>query len=891
MRSMIAVRELWARLASYFRKQRLDLEFDEELAAHVDLATQDHLRQGMALPEARRLALIKLGGIEPAKEVRRDSRGLPWIDGIGQDVRYAARALRRSPGFTLTAVATLAVGIGVNAAVFTVTNATLFKGFPLVERNDRILYMTMSRGCCVSYPDFEDWRAQATSFEGMALVHGSSITFSDRGGFPESYTVTEISADTFKLAGQKPMLGRDFVPSDETPGAPPVAILRYGFWERRLAKDPAVVGRTVWLNGRLTTVIGVMPPGFSFPQNQDLWVPLVPTPEVRTRENHDTWFVFGRLAEGVTVAAARAEMRTIGQRLERAYPATNRGLLPQLRNFREFFIGSNATLIYQTMWGAVGFVLLIACANLANLLLARAMGRAREISLRIALGAGRWRIIRQLLLESVLLSGLGGFFGWLIANWGVRLYALAATGQGVSDETPGDWFDNILDYSTDSHVLAYVVVISIATGLLFGLAPASRLSKLDVNGTLKDGGRGAAGSGRGRHLSALLVIAEMTLAVVLLAGAGVMIRSFLKVYTADVGFNTDNILATNLGLPRLRYPTEDARMSFYSRLEPRLNALPGVTSVAMVSSLPGWGDSGIPFELAGAPPAETGRRPRATRLVISPAYFRTLIGPLHSGREFNDGDGVSAAPVAIVNQRFASQHWPGENPLGKRLRLVERDAPGAWLTVVGIAPNIAQNTAVQRELEPEIYLPYQQKPGASMWLLARTSVPPGGLVTAFRRQVQAIDPVLPISPALLAEKFGPAYQYQYRGLAAAVFVVFAAIALLLASGGLYAVIAHSVSQRTQEIGVRMAIGASARDIRSLVIRQGVIPLGIGLAVGLAASLAVNRVLKTQLVEVSPADPVTLAIVSAVLAASAMCGCLIPVRRAMRVDPVVALRQE
>ena len=489
------------------------------------------------------------------------------------DVSYALRGLRRNPAFTIAALTMLALGIGVNAAVFTVTKAALFAGFPLVERNDRLLYITSSRGCCVSYPDFEDWRAQARSFEGMALVHGVQKILSDQSGFPESYNATEITADTFTLVGQKPILGRDFTPSDETPGAAPVAILSYGFWERRYGKDPAILGQTVRINGTPTTVIGIMPDGFSFPQKLDLWVPLVPTPDVRKRDARDTWFVFGRLADGVTIEAARAEMETIGKRLERAYPATNQGVLPQVRNFREFFIFENEDVIYTSMWGAVGFLLLIACANLANLLLARAMDRSREISVRIALGAGRWRIVRQLLIESLMLSSLGAICGWWIARWGVSAYALAERGPGRSS-----W--RILDYTMDYRVLGYLVAISIGTAFLFGLAPALRLSKLDVNSALKEGGRGAAGGGRGRHLSAVLVIGEMALAVVLLAGAGVMIRSFLNIYTADLGVKTANILTVAIDLPAAKYPRAEAWVPFYDRLKARLEAIPGVESVA-----------------------------------------------------------------------------------------------------------------------------------------------------------------------------------------------------------------------------------------------------------------------------------------------------------------------
>ena len=797
------------------------------------------------------------------------------------DVRSGLRALLKNPGFTAVAVIMLAVGIGINATVFTVTNAVLFKGFALVSRNDRLRYIGYKNSnCCVSYPDFLDWRAQSKSFEGMAIVHGVSIMLSDSGGFPENLSANENSADVFRVVGAKPIMGRDFSPADEAPDAAPVTILHYGFWERRYGKDPNIVGRTLRMNGALTTVIGVMPQGFSFPQKVDVWVPLVQTPRVMKRENRETWVVIARLAEGVAVESARAEMDVIGRRLAAEYPVTNHDLVPEIQTFTQFFIGPNGALIYGSMWGAVGFVLLIACANLANLLLARAIGRSREISVRIALGAGRWRIIRQLLIESVMLSGLGGFLGWWIAKWGVRTYELAMAQKS-------SWL--IVDYTMDNRVLAYLIAISIATGLLFGLAPALRLSRLDVNATLKDGGRGATGGGRGKHLTSLLVIGEMALAVVLLAGAGVMIRSFLKIHNADIGVNTANILGGAVALPGDKYLRAEDKISFYDRLITRLGSMPGVESVATADSLPTWGSSKFSYQLAGQPPADEGRRPKLSTLKISPAYFRTLGASLISGREFNDSDVASGVPVAIVNQLFSSKFWPGEDPLGKRLRLFNEDTPEAWLTVVGVASNIIQNDQTRQRLDPVLYLPFRQKPGGGAWILVRSKTSPSGLVNAFRQEVQGLDPNLPLyGPMLIAERMERFWDSRFYG---SMFLIFAAVALLLASIGLYTVIAHSVTQRTQEIGVRIAIGATTRDILTLVFRQGMIPLGIGLAIGLTASLAVNQLLKSMLVQVSPADPVTLLVASGALILAALLGCLIPARRAIRVDPVDALRHE
>jgi len=800
------------------------------------------------------------------------------------DIRLGLRTLVKNPGFTAVAVATLAAGIGVNATVFTVTDAVLFKGFPMVSGNDRVRYIGYKNSnCCVSYPDFLDWKAQSKSFDDMAIVHGVSKVLGDATGFPERLDVTEVSANTFHLAGQSPILGRDFSPADEAPGAAPVAILNYGYWERRFGKDPSVIGRAVRMSGTLTTIVGVMPPGFTFPQKLELWVPLVQTPSVMRRENRNTWMVVGHLAPGATMASAQTEMEIIGKRLAMAYPATNLDLVPYVQTFTQFFVGENAGVLYATMWGAVGFVLLIACANLANLMLARAIGRSREISVRIALGAGRWRIIRQLLIESVLLSGLGGFFGWFIARLGVRAYQAAMVSKSA-------WL--ILNYSMDSRVLAYLIAISIGTGLVFGLAPAVRLSRLDVNASLKDGGRSATGSGHAKHLSALLVTAEMALAVVLLAGAGVMIRSFLKIHTADVGIKTSDTVAASVFLGAApKYPGPEARLAFFDRLTARVAAIPSIESVAIANTLPTWGVAHYPYELAGAAQTGPGPRPRTAGMIVGSGYFRAMGATVLSGREFNDADDAAAVRVAVVNQRFAARHWPGEDPLGKHLRFYAAGGttPEAWMTVVGVVSNIIQDDTTRQEFAPLVYMPFRQRTDQGMWVLARTRVPPASLISAFRHEVQEIDPDLDIyGPLVLDQRLEVYLDSRFYGT---LFLIFAGIALLLASVGLYAVVAHSVNQRTQEIGIRMAVGASTRDILSLVFRQGMLPLAIGLSIGLVVSLGVNRFLKAQLVNISPSDPITLAVASAALILSAMLGCFIPARRAMRVDPVDALRHE
>jgi putative ABC transport system permease protein len=812
--------------------------------------------------------------------------GFP-LRSIAEDLRCALRALARSPAFALTAVATLAVGIGINAAVFALFKAVLFSGFPSVEDNTSLAYIASRRSaCCLSFPDFEDWRAQATSFDDMAVVHGLPVSLSDSSGLPESHDATEISPNAFALVGRQPALGRDFTAADAVPGAAPVAILSYAFWESRYAKDPAIIGRVIRIDRRPTTVVGVMPPGFSFPQRQALWLPLVPTSDVRQRGSRNLWFAFGRLAPGATFETAQAEMRAIGQRLAAQYPETNRDYRPEVRTFNQFFISPNENAIYAAMWGAVAFVLLIVCANLANLMLTRAMGRTREMSVRIALGAGRWRIVRQLVVESLLLSAAGGLVGWGLAKAAVHAYALAERGPG---RTP--W--RILDYSVDGKVLVYLALITIATGVLFGLAPAVRSSRVDINASLRDGDRGTTQGASAKRLSALLVTCQVALAVVLLTGAGLMTRSYLRIASASTGITARNVLTGFIELPRDEYRDNRVRLALYDRLESRLEALPEIDSVAVASVLPTWGASPVPYSLEGEQNAgiDTTQRPRTASLAVGSGYFGTLETPVLAGREFDAADDADGLPVAIVNERFARRHWLGQSALGKRLRLYDGTAPQPWRTVVGVVSDIAQSDATRQTLEPLVYLPHRQTTVGGLWVLIRTRVPPGRLADDFRREVQALDADLPVllGPYALEQRLTEAYWNSE--LYAVLFLVFSAVALLLAALGLYAVVEYSVSRHTQEIGIRVAVGATAPDILGLVFRQGMLPLGLGLAIGIAASLGVTRVLKSMLVHVSTTDPLAFAGAVFVLALAAALGCLLPARRALRVDPVAALRHQ
>jgi len=800
-----------------------------------------------------------------------------------EDVRFGLRTMAKNPTSTIVAVIALSLGLGANAVVFSIANTALFKNLPFVS--DRILYLH-SRDAAhadfgflgVSLPDFRDWSAQQKSFRSLGAYRFNPANVSDESGVPERYNLAQITVNMFSIIGQPPVLGRDFTPEDAKPGAAPVIVLGHTMWQSRYGGSNSVIGRTIRVNGVPATVIGVMRPDFRFPIDTDLWMPLDPTPDLERRESR-AMNVFGDLAPSATKASAGAEFDGIARNLERAYPETNRGITAAVRDFGEENNDPDDYTTLATLMGAVVFVLLIACANVANLLLARSVDRSREISIRVALGAGRWRVIRQLLVESVMLSSLAGVLGLLIAIGGLRVFSAS-----VHDQVPA-WMTFQIDY----HSLAYLAVISLGTGLLFGLAPALRLAGLNVNLSLREGGRGSSGSRRGRHLSAVLVVAEMALAMVLLTGAGLMIRSIVNVRSTNTGVNTRNVLVMRLFLPNAKYPHPADQIAFHQRLKSRLDALPGVEASTVASTMPTGGSMNFPYELEHSAPVDENLRPKLNGLVISPDYFHVMDVRLIRGRAFTEDDG-SGPPVVIVNQRLAEKIWPGEDALGKRLRLFDGKTPKPWITVVGIAPNILQNGIAVSAYDPLMYFPYRQLPIDDVALMARTRVPPATLINAFRRETQAIDGDLPLYNVRTLEERLATNGWEVA-IVASLFSIFAGIALALAAIGLYAVIAHSVNQRTQEIGVRLALGASQGNILRAVFRQGMLQLAIGLAVGIAASIGLTRFLSSLLVLVTATDPITFILVGAVLGVAAVLGCLIPARRAARVDPVIALRYE
>jgi len=814
------------------------------------------------------------------------------MESLWQNVRFGLRMLRKNPGFTAVAVLALALGIGANATVFTIANAYLFQSLPFTD-SDRVLYISSingssGRGRGESYPDYRDFESQVKSFAALGAFSRADVDVIDKNGLPTQYKGAQMTFNAFAIIGQKPVTGRGFLAEDARPGAPPVVLLSYSIWENRYGKTRSIVGETVRINEMPAVVIGVMPPGMQFPGSSQVWTPLVPASEWEKRE-YRRLTMFGRLAQGASLESARVEMTTLAGRLAAQYPATNKDIGAEVETYNDYFTDSDMKLVLLALLGAVGFVLLIACANVANLLLARAVSRGREISLRTALGAGRWCVIRQLLVESILLSAAGGVLGTLGGMWGVRVFETTL----IPEDTPA-----YLTFAMDYRVLAYLAAITIGTGILFGLAPALRLSKLDINAVLKDGGHGAGTSSSSRHLSSLLVVTEIALAFVLLVGAGLMIRSFLKMARTPIGARTDHLMSMDIMLRAKRYPTEASQISFHQQLSTRLEALPGVEKVAIASNLPGDGWMDFNYELEGAPRVDL-RQPHTGAVIVSPTYFPVLEIRPRRGRVFSESDGVAGVPVVIVNGSFARMSWPGRDALGKRLRLVMRSSdatarpglgPRPWVTVVGVVPDVVQSDTSQGAHDPLIYLPYRQLPQRDMVVAARTLVPPDSLSNAFRREVQALDGELPVTDLRTLDAMLWERTRSWR-IYGGMFSVFASMALLLASIGLYAVMAHSVSQRTQEIGVRMALGASRRSILGMVFFHAMRQLVIGLVAGLAASFGLTRILSALLVGVTPADPLTFLTVALVLTLAAVVGTAIPARRAIRVDPMAALRYQ
>jgi putative ABC transport system permease protein len=810
-----------------------------------------------------------------------------------RDLRYALHIIVKDRWYSAVAVGALSLGIGLNATVFTLVNAILIRGLPY--KDSARLYMLSSQrqdggNAGVSYADLGDWRTQSKTFEGIGAFNGNSVNVSDDRSAPENVRSTALTSNAFALIAQHPVLGRDLLPADERAGAEPVVLLGFKLWKRRYAEDRSILGKTLRIDGKPATIVGVMPEGMEFPTGAELWVPLVPD---EGQQKRDARFmgVFGRLRTDASRAQAQTELNGIAQRLAAAHPDTNKEFTAvAVQTFNERFNGGRIRTVMLVMLGAVGFVLLIACANVANLQLTRSVQRTREVAVRIALGATRWRVIRQLLVESVVLGILGGVLGLGLAIVGVRLFDAAVANVGKPY-----WIKFTIDWT----VLSYLGAICILTGVIFGLAPALQVTRTNVNDVLKEGGRGNAGSRRSRWLTGTMVVLELALTLVLLVGAGLMVRSFLKLYTFDVGIDTRNLVAMRMQLSDRKYATPEARRAFYDRLTPRLAAIGGVESAAFTTSVPPFGAGQRSIDIEGRPlPTGTQRAPEVIVVTVSPAFFETAGLRVRRGRLFTDSDGTPGNETTIVSDTFASKLFPGEDPLGRRFRWTPQPSrPGqtappvpVWRTVVGVVPTVTHANPQNAEQPPVVYLPLRQDATGYTTLLVRSRLDAGAVMSAVRSEVSRIDPDQPVFTAQTMEQMLVQLSWPYR-VFGTLFAIFAAIALVMSAVGLYAVMAYSVTQRTAEIGVRMALGADGRQVSWLILRRGLVQMGIGLALGLTGAYFLAELLASLLVQVTPKDPVTFASITTILIVVAISACVFPARRATRLDPLAALRAE
>jgi putative ABC transport system permease protein len=802
-----------------------------------------------------------------------------------QDLRYGIRMLSKSPGFAAVAILTLALGIGANTAIFSVVDPLIIHPLPFknLDRLVKVWETIPSRGVDhneMSLANFVDWRQQSDVFEHLGAYSWWNVNVSGIE-VPERVQGFLVTPDVFTALGVNPILGRTFLPEEEKPGKNHVVMLSYGYWQLRFAGDPGIIGKTLTLNGISRTVVGVMPPNFNFPPGGEMWAPYPVDPNVPGARQAHFLLVVGRLKPGITRERAQAEMNTIAGRLEQQYPKTNTGwrvvLIP---------LASDVVRQYRPalllLLAAVGFLLLIACANVANLMLARAASRRRELAIRATLGAGRLRVVRQLITESLMLGVLGGALGVVFAVWGVGLLPKLFPPE-FTRFIPGA--DRM---AVDLRALGFTFLLSLLTGTVFGLAPALRVSKLDLNETLKEGAT-QSGTGAGHHrLRNALVIAEISLALVLLIGTGLMAKSFVHLVEMNPGFRTDHVLTMELALPAAKYKEDQKAAAFYQQLLERIRALPGVQSAGATSNLPLSGTNqtdGILIEGRPAPPP--GQINEVNYRVITPDYFQTIGVPVLAGRSVAEQDAATAPPVIILNQAATQRYWPGDDPVGKRIRF--GDGPTQpWITVIGVVANMRND--LSETPKAEIYVPFTQADSHFMVLTVRTAGDPLSIASAVRGEIAGLDRDQPVAHIQSYDEVRWQSLFTTR-IPAVLLGVFAIAALLLAGVGVYGVMAYVVSQQTHEIGIRVALGAQRGDVMKLVIGQGLRLSGIGLAIGLAGSLALTRVMASLLFGVSATDPATFVSITLLLAGVALLACYVPARRAMRVDPMVALRYE
>jgi putative ABC transport system permease protein len=804
-----------------------------------------------------------------------------------QDIRYAVRMLVRNPGFALVAVLALALGIGPNSAIFSVVSAVLLRPLPIRDP-DRVVSVWETNAKIglpqipASEANYLDWKQQSQAFEQMATAfalpeYGLNVA---AGREPERVPAGKASAAFFDVLGVKPVLGRGFLPEEDRAGGPGAALVSHGFWQRKLDSDPAAVGRRIIIDGVPRTVVGVLPADLQMFGRIDVWIPVAMNPN-STQRSDRRWGVFACLKPGVSVQQAQAEMNAVANRLALQYPETNEGWgvvvvpLPKL-------VGGFLAPPLMCLLGAVGLLLLLACANVANLLLAKAAGRQKEIAVRVALGAGRLRVVRQLLTESVILAFAGGAFGLLLARWCIGLL------RGLIP----DVFPLMQQVGIDNRVLLFTFGVSLVTGLVFGAAPAIRVSKADLNSTLKATGRALTGGGV-QKIRDGLVAAEIALALVLVVAAGLLTRSFVRLMSVNPGLRTQDVLTMQLTLPTARYPEGDQRARFYQNLVERVEALPGVESAGAIQFLPfraNFLNSRIsvwPFRVQGQPPVREGQEPLADFRVVTAHFFTAMGIPLRQGRYFNQRDTHSGPGVVIVNEAMAKRHVPGENPIGKRLLLPPWDQPPR--EIIGVVADV-KLYALDWAVEPAVYVLHAQKPDEVMSLVVHSPRDRQALAAAIRHEVEALDPEQPIADVRTMEAV-MSDSTMLRRLAMGMIGAFAVLALVLATVGIYGLTAYTVSQRTHEIGLRMALGARGADILRHIVGRGAVVALIGVALGTAGALGVAQVLKSFLFGITSTDPVILVGMPAALLGIAVLASYLPARRAAKVDPMEALRYD
>jgi predicted permease len=867
---------LMARLRALFRRESVLQDIDEELRVHIEMATEENLKRGAPPDEARTAAMKSFGNLGRNTELGYDIRGGGWLETFWQDLRYGARMLFKNPGFTLIAVITLALGIGGNTAIFSVVNAVLLQPLPYENPGqlvrlwaDRSGQRTEQNG--FSPADITDFRDQLTAFEEIGLFDVGGSANLTGGLEPERVNTSEASPELFTTLRVAPLLGRTFLPNETEVAQSKVALISEGLWRRRFGADPNLAGRIIQLDGEGFTVVGVLPAGFKFPENTDLWLPFSFTAtDWQTDRNHYYVEVVGRLKPGITQAQAKTDLETVVRRLQPQFPASRKNWGITLIPLHEQVVGK-ISLTLWILFGAVSFVLLIACVNVTNLSLTRAAARQKEMGVRVALGAKRGRVVRQLLTESLLLSGLGGGAGILLAIGMIKFFSVSILASLPRAE----------EVTIDGWALLFTTVISLVTGAVFGLTPALQAANLNLNETLKECGRHGASGAPGR-LRGFLAISEIALSLVLLVGAGLLIKSFLRLQSVNPGFDPHNLLTMQVTLPKTRYPGTERQNAFVLQTLKRIATLPGVQSAAATVNLPLAGTWGMRYSIEGRDYAPMQIADNAN---VTPNYFRTMGTPILKGRDFSERDTTTSPPVVIISDALARKHFPNENPIGQRL------IAGGIREIIGVAGDVRPR-GLELEVKPQIYLPYAQKPTIAPFITftIRAESEPHSLAGTVEKEIRNLDKDLPVANVRAMDQIVSA-SFAERRLTTRLLGIFAAMAVALAAVGIYGVMSYSVAQRTRELGVRMALGAEGRDLLAMILRQGMKQALLGVAIGVVAALALTRLMAGLLFAVTPTDPVTFTLIALSLLCVAFVACIMPARRATKVDPLQALRHD